>query len=1290
MADSRRESSSSPSAASLKFGFANKNVGHAESSVRGHPLHAASGNLSQEMRAGSRSPAPMDTNTTANDEGIRVSKTRRTGGFLLPSSLRHADSTRRQKSDSKVQSKGKAKEDIQQSASLRPSSPYDDGSRQNGAVRSSPLSHVVISPRPSYGDSHIPRPSTPFGNRSQSDTSSPNDGFSSEYTRVGSDYTHDGPYQQQPAGIDPAQIVNMALNLSESRRRNMTAGQMVSPPTTGGRRVSSGIPLPSAMVQGSYTANGVGSLRQHLQQQRHISRTHSPNSGRKTPNQRLASTSHPSPSMLDDSPVQQNTFDYQYHVSSATLARAEKARKYIELSLEYRRLLQYLPPLKPDSTAGSTTITTSSVPGSTHVHLHRTTTSNAEEKHDLGRRYNPLQLIRNRKLRARTRNPLNPDVEHWQDTGAVKDWIDQVENASQRHGYRQPDKVILPPYTPLDGFVLPGSTENPNDIGHRRNEGSASKLKRPRQDWSFSPAEHIADAYWLEQDGNKASIENRIGNPIYPRSMSTESLHPRASYESRRSNPKSIEPSIASYEKEESDRESHKGSERRMKRPFLGHGRDESRGRFKHVWDKARRRSRSSSLGVSSSDDDASTRERRPRIVVPSGEEGNVGPLERQVNAVPDADLVDSPTFPPGTPNKWGTDFTTTPVPRHEVHPATQPQEEVLLPPSTEVQDFVELAVPSNGAVKHNKRPSRILEDPNEPRLSFDDDNYSTNPNSPTSLAAMRVEPTPRSRSASPTKKSKRSILPFIRAEGKKDHRKLDSGGSYLDDSDTKSSRHTSSEVPSAKPRGSLDIISSPIRGKGLVSHKTSESLNDFSSRPSSRGKDNKEGKEPESAVRRFFKGGRLGEMVRHEGSKVGGYIRKRDSPQDVVDEFVHTDTDSFEESDTEDTDASRTFKERPNLLKRTTSAVTGRKEKRPQYHLDNLPSFRPTNPKVSTGPTTPSGEDHISQQQLALMSNRSQRFEHLKPPGLDLSSVTSSPAESRGEIFHTALPSQGDDRRYSYGFPPLQHSKSRNADRLTAILAAPGGVGRGGLPMTALAKIRGDSTSSRPSLSDRRHWSISDRPRSRSPYPPPTATKASVSRSDIARVKALLLSSGIKAAEIQRRAYSIRNPPPKFLRLAAESSNASLRPVPRKEEHVLAARMLTNALENESVALQEDMRRFKTDTVDALRKDIVEMKDVVESCVERARNEGDESVRFGAEITGQRTIEVRRVVDALEKLARARRRRLRWIRRVGFGLVEWGVVMVMWWIWLLVIVWKAIWGTVKGLGRTVRWVLWL
>ncbi|QDS68676.1 hypothetical protein FKW77_002192 [Venturia effusa] len=1282
MADSRRSSSSShPSAASLKFGFASKNVEHAESSSRG--LQATSGN-----RASSRSPAPMDTNTDAGEEDIRVPKTRRTGGFLLPSSLRHADSNRRQKSDSKVKSKGKGKEDALQRTSLRPASPFDS-SRQNGAIRSSPLGHVVITPRPSYGDSQIPRPSTPFGSQSRSDTSSPRDGVSSDFDRARSEYSHEGPYQQQPAGIDPAQIVNMALNLSESRRRNMTAGQIVSSPATNGRRVSSGIPLPSTMVQGSYTANGVGSLRQHIQQQRHISRTHSPTFGRKTPSQRLASNSHLSPPVLDDSPVQQKTFDHQYHVSSATLARAEKARQYIELSLEYRRLLQYLPPLKPDATSGSSTFATSNVPGTTNVHLHRTTTLNPDDRHDLGRRYNPLQLIRNRKLRARTRNPLDPDIEHWQDTGAVKDWVDQVELASQRPGYRQLDKVNLPPYAPHDGLGFPGSTNNPKDIGHRRNDGSISKLKRPRQDWSFSPAEHLADAYWLEQDGNKVLIENRIGNPVYQRFPSTESLHPRASYESRASNSKSVPASVASHEKEESDRESHKGSERRVKRPLLGHGRDESRGRFKHVWNKARGRSRSSSSGLSSSDGDASAREQRPKIVVPSGDEENIGPLERQMNKLLDADLGESPTFSPGTPNKWGTDFPTAPVPRHEVHPATQPQEEVLVPTSTEVQDFVELAVPINGAVTHHKRPSRIFEDPNELRSSFDDDKFATSPSSPVVLPTTDLGLSTRSRSASPVKKQKKSILPFIRAEGRRDRRKLDSGGSHLDDSDAKSSRHTSSEVP-AKTRGSLDIGSSPIRVKNLISHRTNESLDDPDSRPSSRGKDNRDGKEPESAVRRFLKGGRLGEMVRHEGAKVGGYIRKRDSPQDVVDEFVHADTDSLEESDTEDTDVSRTFKERPNLLKRTTSAVTGRKDKRPQYHLDNLPSFKPTNPKASAGPLTPSDQDHISQQKLALTNSRSPRFDHLKPPGLDLSAVTSSPSENRGDIYHTALPSQDDDRRHSYGFPPLQQAKSRNADRLKAILDRPGGVGRGGLPMTGLTNIRRDSDGSRHSLFDRRHWSIGDQPRSSSPYPPPTISKASISKSDIARVQIGYISACIKAAEIHRRAYQIRNPPPKFLRLAAESSNASLRPVPRKEEHVLAARLLTTCLENESVAFHQDMERFRLTTVETLNKDLIEMKDVVESCIERARDEADEAMRFGAEITGSRTIEIRRVVDALEKLARARRRRLRWLRRVGFGLVEWGVVLVMWWIWLLVTVWKASWGTVRGIGRAVRWVFWL
>jgi len=112
--------------------------------------------------------------------------------------------------------------------------------------------------------------------------------------------------------------------------------------------------------------------------------------------------------------------------------------------------------------------------------------------------------------------------------------------------------------------------------------------------------------------------------------------------------------------------------------------------------------------------------------------------------------------------------------------------------------------------------------------------------------------------------------------------------------------------------------------------------------------------------------------------------------------------------------------------------------------------------------------------------------------------------------------------------------------------------------------------------------------------------------------------------------------------------------------------------------------------TVSELRKELDEVRDLVESCVERARNEGDESVRFGAEITGQRTIEVRRVVDALEKLARARRRRLRWLRRVGFGLAEWLVVLFMWWIWLIVVIFRMIWSVVRGISLAVRWVLWL
>jgi hypothetical protein len=187
-----------------------------------------------------------------------------------------------------------------------------------------------------------------------------------------------------------------------------------------------------------------------------------------------------------------------------------------------------------------------------------------------------------------------------------------------------------------------------------------------------------------------------------------------------------------------------------------------------------------------------------------------------------------------------------------------------------------------------------------------------------------------------------------------------------------------------------------------------------------------------------------------------------------------------------------------------------------------------------------------------------------------------------------------------------------------------------------------------------------------------------------------LLLSSGIKAAELVRRERQQRSAPPAFLEQAAKSTQAVLHPVPRKEEHVVAARLLTSALDADTLRLHRAAESFRTDTVAPLHAHLSDLHASVSDCVERARNTADEAVGFGALVTGGKTIELRRVVDALEKFRRKRRKRLKWIRRVGFGLLEWGVLLFMWWVWLVVVIVRGVGGVVRGSYRAVKWVFWL
>jgi hypothetical protein len=149
--------------------------------------------------------------------------------------------------------------------------------------------------------------------------------------------------------------------------------------------------------------------------------------------------------------------------------------------------------------------------------------------------------------------------------------------------------------------------------------------------------------------------------------------------------------------------------------------------------------------------------------------------------------------------------------------------------------------------------------------------------------------------------------------------------------------------------------------------------------------------------------------------------------------------------------------------------------------------------------------------------------------------------------------------------------------------------------------------------------------------------------------------------------------------------------PVSRKEEHVLAARILVRDLESSTLALHVSAEEFRESTVKDLTSMISNLKSRVESDLfPRVRSSGDEAVRITSEISGSAPLAVKQISDRIDKMIRMRRRRMKWVRRVGWMLVEWMLLGIMWFCWLIVVVLGSVKRIVGWNLGLVRWLLWI
>ncbi|QSZ30860.1 hypothetical protein DSL72_000418 [Monilinia vaccinii-corymbosi] len=1068
--------------------------------------------------------------------------------------------------------------------------------------------------------------------------------------------------------VDSAQIVNLALNLSEGRR------------IASRRNIST--PVPSNTVGFRDEMAAGGSLLHHLQQQKRVSRNVSPKPERSdralTASSRLSSGLKigPLPIALD---AVETT--YNYHFSASTLARAEKAKKSIELMAQYRRLLQYLPPLKARTVEkGHHTSPGDSVfssPGSTSEQPHRV----------FGRHYNPLQYIRNRKVRARARISIDGEAQEFGNVLKVSWWVDEVSKAALSDNFINGNYVALPPFSKA---IEEGSSPHISTQSAGNKNQTAPKLTRPRIDWVTNPADMLADIFWMEQGDNKTLIEDRNGRPIFPRNIEPRQSIPRRPEDfdtlklpdrSRIQNSSSaldlhIDTKLPEFRSYKVDSDKHlesTASKVRHKLHDAAHaqhgGSSVSRERSRFL----RPRSRSSSDSSDSEHIKRFSRRRRSGTNESQDDHGK-DILEKQMLEILARESGDSDWMTPNKLDKQAfspfTDIPTLPV----LNSGERSDSSISLyqrradskainkdSPTKKIHPFTSI---------QSGRPS--LEVPGvSPRNSLDGLD-TTAPNSP-QFRASRLSnfvpsigldlSSPRSRRSSPNRKRALSrvrskINPFrehsrdrsCEDEPEKSRVSIDSIGSIGSRIDLK---EQSPDTPNRRNRSM-----SPVKKR--ATRDTDESAKPLKKQTSIR-----RGKPDEpSGIRGLFKGSR-GPVAR-----VSEFLWKRD---------WNNSTASTDESDTEDYRAPVRESEKIILLDKQDSRpvdVDIPHDKSISTYINDMPTFK--SPLENRGRSTRSCKAEAVVEAESPENDNSSRSKLEPPPRIEIDGV--SPASSP----------DGENRRISNIFDISTHKGSYirgvcSADaRPNAILGYPGHK-VDTMFVTGLSHVKANEDR-RPSLDANSRWSHSKSGVS--------FNRGPVTKRDIAYVKARLYSSGIKSMYLTHRAAE-----PVDFHAAQEKcyegiislSDKPLSPAPRSQQHILAANIIREDIQLSARLWQQSQENFSMNTIQTLLNDMGTLHSrLVDNLTPMARKAADDADEVSKDLVTSQILEVNKLTATMDKMIRRRRRRLRWVRRGGWVMVEWALVGVMWYVWFMVVLCRVVMGIGRGAMGAVKWLFWL
>jgi hypothetical protein len=216
-----------------------------------------------------------------------------------------------------------------------------------------------------------------------------------------------------------------------------------------------------------------------------------------------------------------------------------------------------------------------------------------------------------------------------------------------------------------------------------------------------------------------------------------------------------------------------------------------------------------------------------------------------------------------------------------------------------------------------------------------------------------------------------------------------------------------------------------------------------------------------------------------------------------------------------------------------------------------------------------------------------------------------------------------------------------------------------------------------------RRHWSISDQTHQQHKQ-----ALDKVTARDIARVRALLLASGIKAQEIYKQANAIADKRCTLMTKVVELTGEDLGKVPRKEECLVAGRLLSENISTTLTKFDKTIQHFQSRTAKDLSTQLDDLSHrIADQLTKLVHETSDEADAFNVELTTKQPQEVKRVDEAVDEMFRQRRRQFRLVRRTGFKLLEWLVLGIMWWVWFLVVLFNTARKAVVGVAKGVRWL---